>query len=306
LKSREERRLENDALRRQIAARLAAEGETDLLAILNRCQKDYPMQCVSCGGQYIGHTKCRRKWCPVCAPGLAADRKRRMRAAVERFKWPLFITLTMRNVDDLNTGAIRQLRRAFGKLRTRKWWRACVKGGVACIEVTNIGNGWHPHLHAVIDARWLSAGPLEPYPDWSRREKVKAFKAAVASVEACWSRILKQPTSSIKVKRCRADTITREVIKYTVKGTDLVSCEGSISQLIHAIDGGRLMTTFGNAYRLGKVKHTRDASVPQFDEVTGEELPAETPCGCHSPEYLPRDVFDAILRRDDQRAHARR
>lgn len=292
MKSREERRQDNDRIRVRILDRLRAENEHELAAKLARCQQDYPLFCENCGRNVMGRTKCRRKWCPCCAPGIAGDRNRRMRAAVERFKWPLFITLTVRNVDDLNHGAVRKLRRCFGKLRMQKWWKSSVTGGIACIEVTNIGNGWHPHLHAVLDARWLSDNVLEPRPDWSRQEKRKAFQQATTSIETRWAKLVGQDSVSIKVKRCSSSTITKEVVKYSVKGTDLATCPDHIGPLIRALDTCRLMTTFGKAYRLGKIKRTSEAYERQFSEETGELLPAPTLCGCHTPALIPPAISE--------------
>ena len=160
-----------DRTRRLIIDRLRAEDETDLIAAISKCQQEIEFTCEGCGNRKIGRTRCKKKWCPCCAPRIAYEKNLRLGAAVERFKWPLFLTLTMKNVDDLSFGAVRDLRRSFGKMRHQKWWKKNVKGGVAAIEVTNIGNGWHPHLHAVIDCRFLSVKEREPYPDWSREEK---------------------------------------------------------------------------------------------------------------------------------------
>ena len=39
---------------------------------------------------------------------------------VETFQRPLFATFTMKNVEDLSGGAVRELRRAFGRFRRMK------------------------------------------------------------------------------------------------------------------------------------------------------------------------------------------
>jgi hypothetical protein len=171
-----------------------------------------------------------------------------MKYIVERMRWPLFVTLTMRNESDLSSGAIRKLRRAFGKLRHRKLWKSCTLGGIAAVEVTNIGNGWHPHLHAVIDCRWLAWKTPAPLSRDTLEEKKAKFQAAAVELEAVWSKCLGQLTSSVKVKRASRDTIAKEVTKYTVKNEDLVLCEGSAGELIYALDKSRMMTTFGTAH----------------------------------------------------------
>jgi|HubBroStandDraft_1064217.scaffolds.fasta_scaffold12753_2 hypothetical protein len=197
-----------------------------------------------------------------------------MNYIVERFKWPLFVTLTMKNVDDLSSGGVRQLRRAFGKLRHRKLWSKSVRGGVATVEVTNIGNGWHPHLHTVIDCHWLAWKTKPPLPKDPIALKKEKYTNAAIELEAAWSKCLGQATSSVKVKRADRFTITKEVVKYTVKAEDLVESEGRIGDLIRALDSCRLMTTFGTAHGQ-KVKDIRLAAKAEAKRLRSEATPQE-------------------------------
>lgn len=201
----------------------------------------------------------------------------------------------MKNVEDLNLGAVRQLRRAFGKLRHRKFWKGKVKGGVAAIEVTNTGNGWHPHLHAVIDCRWLADKEIEPRPFWSREEKAKAFEAGARSVEKVWAKLLKQPTASIFIKRANKHTILKEVVKYSIKGSDLASCGGEIAQLIDAMEGTRLLTTFGSVFGIGEepigLNNKKYLNNPSTSQQTEK---ARVTC-CASPELIPSSIFDTMM-----------
>jgi hypothetical protein len=207
-------------------------------------------------------------------------------------RWPLFVTLTMKNVDDLSSGGVRQLRRAFGKLRHRKLWLQRVRGGVATIEVTNIGNGWHPHLHAVVDCQWLAIKTPAPQrgdlPDVVKEK----CQAAACELEALWSKILKQPTSSVKVKRADRSTIAKEVVKYCVKGEDLVNCDGSAGDLIRALESTRLMTTFGTCHGQ-TVKDVRQAAKSAEKMRRREQLDEMEPrCGCGDENFLPSDVVE--------------
>jgi hypothetical protein len=202
----------------------------------------------------------------------------------------------MKNVDDLTPEAIRKLRQAFGKMRNHKWWKKIVKGGVASIEVTNIGNGWHPHLHAVLDCRFLSKGVTEPPPSWSREEKAARYKEAAASVERVWAKLLKQPTAAIKIKRASGTTILKEVVKYSVKGSDLPKLQGKIGTVIHAMEHTRLLTTFGSVFGLGPTPEAEENQSYHKHPSKSEE-PGETPTTCCSkPEIMPLDVFQMICR----------
>lgn len=273
--------------------RLEAEGEEELLAKIAICQEELVLKCQTCGGRKTVRQRCKRKWCPCCAKRLAADRATEMEFIVARFRWPLFVTLTMRNVSSISCGDIRKLRRAFGKLRHRKLWTSKVRGGVAAVEVTNIGNGWHPHMHAVIDCSWLAYKTKQAPPRSSREEKKAAFKAAKIELEGIWSKIIGQQTSSVDVKRANRETIAKEVTKYTVKNEDLVTSEGSAGELIRALDGTRLMTTFGSAHGQ-TVKEVRllakEAAKVKRKEF--REANSETDC-CPDPDFMPDSVFIA-------------
>src|SRR5204862_1110655 len=115
------------------------------------------------GYRHKAEKRCKKKWCPVCVRGIATKRSIKFSRAAALMRWPMHLTLTVRNVaDDDDHDFVRRLRRNFGKLRHRKIWKNNVTGGVAGIEVTNKGKGWHPHLHALIDCRWLAIDTPAP------------------------------------------------------------------------------------------------------------------------------------------------
>lgn len=265
--------------------RLSSEGETSLLKKLEICQQPLKLKCLTCQAVKEVRQRCKRKWCPSCSKQLAADRAMDLTYMVERMRWPLFVTLTMKNVFDVQPSDIKRLRRAFGKLRHRKVWKLRVVGGVAAVEMTNIGNGWHPHLHCVVDCEWLAW--KTPPPHWrDTPKKLKAkFKSAAQEVERTWSKILGQESSSVEICRAYKDTIAKEIVKYTVKNSDLVTCEGSAGDFIRALDSTRLLTSFGTmhgqcsrsirseakAARLAGRKEFRE-SMQEFDCCPAQDL----------------------------------
>jgi hypothetical protein len=202
----------------------------------------------------------------------------------------------MRNVDDLRPSEIKRLMKSFSKLRQQKFWKSNVAAGVAMVEVTNIGNGWHPHLHCVLDCRWLSVTTKPPTSSHSLDEKRELFRLAAIELESAWSKLLKQETSSVKIKRCDRTTIAKEVLKYTVKNEDLVLCEGRIGGLIRALDSIRTMRTFGRAH--GQVvKDIRLAARTEMKRL--RDLDAENgllDACCPVPEFIVLDyeTSDAV------------
>ena len=231
-----------------------------------------------CGSARLGWTRCKNKWCPTCARSIAAERSERLRQVVETFQWPLFATFTMRNTDDLGAEPVRALRRAWGRFRRMKCC-SLVKGGVASIEVTNIGNGWHPHLHAVLDAVWLGPSRTKPAKWETALEKFEAAKLAKLALEAAWAKALRQETAVCHVKRCVASEVVKEVLKYAVKGQDLIDCEQPVGPMIDALTKCRLVTTFGSAHGFVYVKPPR----------------LGVPCECgdclETPSWVPQDVY---------------
>jgi Replication protein len=265
--------------------RLAAEGEDELLTKLSKCQEPLILKCGCCSDTLEVRQQCRRKWCPCCARQLAARRTQELNFVVARFRWPLFVTLTMRNVADLSSGGVRHLRRSFGKLRHRKLWKSCVRGGIATCEVTNIGNGWHPHLHCVVDCKWLGSAADAPARSDSQDELRQKFTKSAQQLEQLWAKTLRQSTASVKVKRANRDTIAKEVVKYTVKGQDLLDCHEPIGDLIRALDSTRMMTTFGTAH--GQcVKEVRQAAKLEAARQRLEFLKDKQPrCFCGGEEW---------------------
>jgi hypothetical protein len=270
-----------------LRSRLRAEGETDLLQKIEKCQQPIILRCLTCERRKTTVQWCKRKWCPCCAKRSAAARAMELDFIVERFRWPLFVTLTMKNCAELLPSDVRKLRRAFGKLRHRKLWKSRVRGGLAAVEITNIGNGWHPHLHAVLDCQWLAWKTPMPRRTDTREGKKKLYQDAACELESTWSKLLGQETSSVRVKRADKKTIAKEVTKYTVKNEDLVLAEGSIGTLIRALDSCRLMTTFGRAHGqcVKDVRLAAKADAKSRRETALEERNHEW-C-CPDPKFMP-------------------
>lgn len=225
------------------------EDETTLAGELEKCGLTVPLRCTNCGSPSYGESRCKRRWCPVCQIAIAAERSKKIEQLVAAMQWPLFITLTKSNDDDMNYDGTRHLMTSFGKLRRKKIWRDQVKGGAACVEITNIGHGWHPHLHAIVDCRWLAIRTKEPPPNCSREAFQLHCKMAQQELAAEWAKCLDQRVAIVWACRARKDTIAKEVAKYSVKGSDLIACEGKIGPLLKGMKHARLLRTFGTCFR---------------------------------------------------------
>lgn len=278
--------------RGKIHERLIDEGEDELAGLLEKCGQPLTLICTNCGFHHCVETPCRQKWCPVCVRAIATKRSLKFAAAASAMRWPLFLTLTVENVGDAGIPFVRKLRRDFGKLRHRRIWQTNVKGGVAAIEVTNKGHGWHPHLHALVDCEWLAVRTRKPQwgaakSTWrhactkAKHEFTDVWKKATGDVHGvCWISRAKSTSSG----NAGAD-VAREVLKYSVKGSDLIESPDPIGPLIHQLRATRLTTSFGSLFGKNLVR----------DEQQRPPLVCD---GCHKPtEWLPEFIADAILRK---------
>lgn len=151
--------------------------------------------------------------CPLCAIRRGAkslkaylDRFRVIRAENPRLKLSL-VTYTVQNGDDLAerlghlkkclTELLRRRKLSLHGNRHRTEWKKAV-GIVGSFEVTNIGNGWHPHVHMLVlheermnaaemksewakltgDSHVLRIDPAR-HPDEPERDFLEVFKYAV-------------------------------------------------------------------------------------------------------------------------------
>jgi plasmid rolling circle replication initiator protein Rep len=196
--------------------------------------------------------------------------------------WPLFVTLTVQNVPDAGIPFVRKLRRDFGKLRQRKLWKSNVAGGVAAIEVTNKGHGWHPHLHALIDCKWLALRTPPPQPGSSGAELKNRCRNAKREFTELWKLCTREKHGVSWVQRCSGQCAVSEVLKYSVKGSDLLDSPQPVGPLIHQLRATRLTTSFGNLFG-------------QNFQPPSNVRPCEN-CG-EFAEWLPETLYSRTLRK---------
>lgn len=217
-------------------------------------------------------------------------RSERYRLAVNMMEWPLFVTLTVPPTEGHELNDLKRLRQAFGKLRNQRLWKSRVRGGVAGLEVTSRSGRFHPHLHTVVDCEWLAIFVPKPQKgDSKARIKAKCLAASqelgmewarclgVTSVDTAWSGTI------YKVKRCSGEHITSEILKYSVKGSDLLETTERAGDVIRQLQATRLVTSFGSLF--GKARIDDQA----------EEKPRPCKC-CGKDEWMPEITLEATLR----------
>jgi hypothetical protein len=210
-----------------VAAKLRSAGAAEEADKLENCHSYYTVaQCSECGSVRKFPNRCDLFYCPECQPGLAYDRKREISWWTATLRQPKHVVLTVRNIPDLTPGHVTQLRRWFTALRRRKFTKGW-SGGFYSIECTNEGKGWHLHIHALVEARWIDGGELA----------------------LVWDSITNGMGRIVKVRDCRGDQYLQEVTKYVAKGSEMATWTPTeCLAFIRAFKGKRTFGVFGSLY----------------------------------------------------------
>jgi hypothetical protein len=234
-----------------IAAKLHSTGAHQLAMDLEACHSYYTVaQCCACGAVKKFPNRCDRLYCPECQPHLAHERQKQVDWWVRSLSQPKHVVLTVRNQPTLTPEHIDELRRWFTNLRKRKRY-ASWKGGFYSLEVTNEGQGWHLHIHILVEVKWIDSAQLAL--DWD-------------SVTNGNGRI-------VKVKDCRGADYLAEVTKYAVKGSQLATWKpDEILAFIEAFAQKRTFGVFGSLY----------GARTEFAEFIAAMKSAKTKCDCGS------------------------
>jgi hypothetical protein len=215
-------------MKNSIAAKLREAGYLERADALEICHTSFTVcQCSSCGTTKEFPNRCDRFYCPECQPRLARVRSDGVKWWLKSVSRPWHIVLTVRNTPDLTKGHVREFRKWWTNLRHKKFCRSWV-GGLYSFEVTNIGNGWHLHLHAIVDAFYI--------------DKMGLSRA--------WSEATNKAGLIVEAKECRDDSYLREATKYAAKGSEISKWKPAlIVEFIEAFEGTKTFGVFGNLYR---------------------------------------------------------
>jgi len=265
--------------------RLYDEQADELAGRLEGCGLPFPLVCATCGEEHVVETRCKQRWCPACAWGIQMERMARFAGAINLMQWPMMLTLTQPNSADPES--LRALKESWAKMRRRKLVASKVLGGVTTFEVTNTGNGWHPHLHAVIDCKWLALHV--PPPQFGDPPDVVKSKCDHARQELSdlWGSIIGSPEAIVLAARVKDKTAARYALKYATKSEELLACKERISPLIRVLQKTRLVAAFGNLH--GRIQ-----------EMDTDEAPSVECPHCHDEKSLvPWSVIDILKRRQE-------
>jgi hypothetical protein len=254
---------DGEVLKETIVRKLHSAGRDDLAAPLARCHTErFVRLCNGCYATKVFWNRCDLKHCPICARRLATERRRSVEWWCSKIDQAKHVVLTARNAATITPEKVRAFKQAFARLRRTKFARNWV-GGFYSIEVTNEGKGWHIHLHALIQAKWIDAGELA----------------------RVWARCIGQDIAIVKVKDARNADYLRELCKYVCKGDQLAGwVPDEIAALIDALSSNRTFGAFGSLYKL-RAEHRA------FLDSLQAEAPA-CECGCTTFRFFDENEWE--------------
>lgn len=207
---------------------------------LDNCRRHayFAMDRVS-GDVKVMTDSCRQRWCPMCASQKANFAKDSVQSWIESLDSPRFLTLTLKHCEDPLLPQIEFLQDAFRRLRYRAWWKKRVFGGVWFLQVHRSSEDgcWHPHLHILLDGKYLEQGKLSDLWDLVTWGSTVVYMTRIHD-----------PEDSAKYVARYSARPARFVKKK--KGSQEVECVVPLAdrvEMIEALKGKRLSGTFGTA-----------------------------------------------------------
>lgn len=257
-----------------IAVKLREAGNIERASKLESCHTQYTFAiCRACNLVQKFPNRCDQLFCPECQPRLQRERQSAIEWWTREVSQPKHVVLTVRNSDVLSKESIKEFKRWWTNLRRTKFASNWL-GGFYSIECTNEGKGWHLHLHALVNAKWIDGGGLSK--TWAKCTNGNGF--------------------IVKVKDARGSEYLHEVTKYVAKGSQIASWSPSdILTFIEAFDGVRTFGVFGQLYGLRT----------KFAEWFKQLRDAKPRCTCGSCEvsYYDEHAFLMLDLLPDSQAH---
>jgi hypothetical protein len=138
-----------------------------------------------------------------------------------------FVTLTLKHNSEPIESQLTRLNTCWNRLRERKFFKTCMRGGAAFLEIKldQTGRFWHPHLHVICEGAYIHSGQLSS--EW-HAVTGDSYIVDVRAVES-------------------ADKAAAYVAKYASKPLDATIYRDTekLAQAMAALRGKRLCSTFG-------------------------------------------------------------
>lgn len=202
--------------------------ERSLLALQNCSSFAWFVRHTETGEVRVHSSKCRQRWCPLCAQTLANWRTMSLIDYVGTLDRPKFITLTLKHSNAPLKQQINDLYDAFKKLRKLKLMVKTIHGGVWFFQVKRSKSDglWHPHLHIVADSDYIPKNQLS-----------QAWLSITHTSKIVDVRVIRNPSQT-----------ARYVARYSARPANLAELPPNRRvEVILSLAGRRLCGTWGTA-----------------------------------------------------------
>jgi len=198
----------------------------EVAAKLRSChQKEVLACCKECHAVWYILDKCRLRICPICSRNVFIERARYIKACCKQAQFPKLITLTQPLVTGDPRAGIVQIKKWFNTLRESPVFED-VRGGAYTVEVIPKPEGWHIHIHALLDAPYIPHQLL-----WST-----------------WRTITGNEVPQTDIRAAKTPQAMEYVAKYASKSASMYLRNSTIVDYYLAVHGFRLFVTFGCWY----------------------------------------------------------
>lgn len=183
------------------------------------------------GDPQLRYSSCKLRYCPRCSAILSWRRSLALTTLLTTYKTPVFLTLTLKSVDEPLKKTISRLVSSFNRLRRCAVWKQQAGRGFYAVEVTRnaVTKLWHVHLHTVVDCEYIPqawiANQWEKITGDSRIVHIRKAKPADAGYMA----------------------------KYMTKAATMEVEDAEQWETIDQMRGLRLMASFGGERSIGSV-----------------------------------------------------
>lgn len=204
-------------------------GFDDRAGKVRACGRSYSLfVCHSCGQCCeLRCFRCDDRLCQLCARSRVARLLQAYGKVLKGLEGARMVTISMRSrpLGELKL-AVKELWDAFKRLRHRKIWKL-VRGAIAALEITfnPQSQTWHPHLHIVVDSKFIPWGDLH----------------------AVWGSVTAGLGTALYIQKCERGW-EHELIKYVTKPGDLLGDEAALVEFLGFARKRRFIRTYGTLY----------------------------------------------------------
>lgn len=251
-------------MKSSLVSKLIECDEIDLAGKIDRCHTTKMVKvCKNCARVSTYWNHCNNFLCPVCAAALSAQRRLSIQWWASQIQQPKHVVVTVKSFPTLTQARVRWIRQCWNQLRrttlAKEW-----SGGCYSLECTHSAEGWHLHIHALIDCRWIDSRLLS----------------------AKWFQVTGGAGYIVKVKDVREKSYLAEICKYAAKPVDLVSLNAfELWQFIGAFSGLKQFTVFGT------LRGSRQAWRAELERRKLDHNTCE--CGCTEYRFMTEEEFEA-------------